>query len=77
MCLGECARAVGDNQGGGLGDGVSLSILDDFRGEWAVGGVCSSYNRGVSHRWCRAICRPRTPSTGGGKGARGKSKNSS
>jgi hypothetical protein len=71
----ECARAVGDSQGCGLGDGVSLSILDDFRGFWAVGGVRSGHNGFNSY--VGAICRPCTPSAGVGNGTGGKSQNSS
>jgi hypothetical protein len=74
MYPGECARAVSDSQCGGLGDGVSFPILDDFRGVGAVGGIRSSYNGFNNYS---AICRPRTPSTGVGKGTRGKSQNSS
>jgi hypothetical protein len=74
MYPGEYARAVSDSQCGGLGDGIGLSILDDFRGIGAVGGIRSGYNGFNSYG---AICRPRTPSTGVGKSTRGKSQNSS
>ncbi|MCQ9255619.1 hypothetical protein NQ103_09160 [Vibrio parahaemolyticus] len=41
MRLGEGARAVGDGEGGGLGDGVSLVVDNDGGGSRAVGGVGS------------------------------------
>jgi len=39
--LGDCARAVGDGQGGGLGDGVGLAVVGDLsrgRADRGVGG---------------------------------------
>lgn len=37
--LGDGARAVGDGQGGGLGDGVGHAVVGDLGGLRAVGGV--------------------------------------
>lgn len=45
--LGDGARALGDGQSGGLGDGVSLVTVDNLGGRRAVGGVGSDNLGGV------------------------------
>ena len=39
--MGDGARAVGDGEGGGLGDGVGLAVVDQSGGLRAVGGQSS------------------------------------
>jgi hypothetical protein len=47
--LGDGARAVGDGQGGGLGDGVGLGAVDDLGGTRAVGHDLVDGGGGVGH----------------------------
>jgi len=47
--LADGARAVGDGQGGGLGDSVGLAVVAELSGHWAHGGQSRNHLGGVGN----------------------------